>query len=57
MASVIRSLLAGEPARCSHGNQVRDYLFAEDVADAFVALLESDVTGPINIALGSAGRA
>lgn len=52
VASVIRSLLAGEPARTSHGNQVRDYLFAADVADAFVALLESDVNGPINIASG-----
>jgi nucleoside-diphosphate-sugar epimerase len=49
-----RSLLAGEPARTSHGNQVRDYLYAGDVADAFAALLESDVTGPINIASGRA---
>jgi nucleoside-diphosphate-sugar epimerase len=52
--SVIRSLLAGEPASTSHGQQVRDYLFASDVADAFVTLLESDVTGPINIASGRA---
>jgi len=54
VASVVRSLLAGEPARTSHGNQVRDYLYAADVAEAFVALLESDVTGPINIASGRA---
>lgn len=52
--SVVRSLLAGEPARCSHGRQIRDYLFSGDVADAFVALVESDVTGPINIASGRA---
>ena len=52
VASVIRSLLAGEPARTSHGNQVRDYLHAADVADAFVTLLESDVAGPINVASG-----
>jgi nucleoside-diphosphate-sugar epimerase len=52
VASVIRSLLAGEPARCSHGNQIRDFLFAADVAGALVALLESDVTGPINVASG-----
>jgi len=50
--AVIRSLLAGEPAKTSHGNQIRDYLFAGDVADAFVTLLERDVTGPINIASG-----
>jgi nucleoside-diphosphate-sugar epimerase len=52
VASVIRSLLAGEPARTSHGNQVRDYLHAADVAEAFVTLLESDLVGPINIASG-----
>jgi nucleoside-diphosphate-sugar epimerase len=54
VASVIRSLLAGVPARTSHGRQVRDYLYSDDVADAFVRLLESDVTGPINIASGQA---
>ena len=54
VASVIRSILAGKPARTSHGRQVRDYLYADDVADAFVRLLESDVTGPINIASGQA---
>ena len=54
VSSVIRSLLAGQPARTSHGRQVRDYLFADDVASAFVRLLESDVRGPINIASGEA---
>ena len=52
VAAVTRSLLAGQPARTSHGRQIRDYLFAGDVADAFVTLLESDVTGPINVASG-----
>jgi nucleoside-diphosphate-sugar epimerase len=50
--SVIRSLLRGETARCTHGNQVRDFLHVEDVAGAFVALLDSSVAGPINIASG-----
>jgi nucleoside-diphosphate-sugar epimerase len=50
--SVIRSLLAGEPARCSDGTQRRDYLHVQDVAEAFVALLASDVTGPVNIGSG-----
>jgi nucleoside-diphosphate-sugar epimerase len=54
VAAVVRSLLAGEPARTSHGRQVRDYLFVEDVADALARLLESDVTGPINVASGQA---
>ena len=56
VAAVVRSLLSGEPARTSHGNQVRDYLYSGDVAEAFVALLESDVTGPINIASGQGVR-
>jgi nucleoside-diphosphate-sugar epimerase len=49
---VIRSLLYGEPARCSHGKQIRDFLYVQDVADAFVTLLESRVSGPVNIASG-----
>ena len=52
VASVVRSLLRGEPARCSHGRQVRDFLHVADVADAFVALLDSDVRGAVNIASG-----
>lgn len=52
VASVSRALLSGQPARCSHGNQIRDYLHVEDVADALIALLESDVAGPVNIASG-----
>jgi nucleoside-diphosphate-sugar epimerase len=50
--SVITSLLRGEPARCSHGNQIRDFLYVDDVAAAFVALLDSPVTGAVNIASG-----
>jgi len=52
VASVVRSLLLGEPALCSAGTQVRDFLHVEDVAAAFVALLESEVEGAINIASG-----
>lgn len=50
--SVVRSLLRREPALCSHGEQVRDFLYVEDVASAFVALLHSEVTGAVNIASG-----
>lgn len=50
--SVINSLLRDRPAECTHGNQVRDFLHVEDVASGFSALLESDVTGPVNIASG-----
>lgn len=52
--SVICSLLRGEPALCSSGEQVRDFLHVADVASAFVALLCSEVQGPVNIASGEA---
>jgi nucleoside-diphosphate-sugar epimerase len=52
VSSVISSLLKSEPALCSHGEQIRDYMHVEDVASAFVSLLESDVQGPINIGSG-----
>ncbi len=50
--SVINSLLRNEPARCTHGNQVRDFMHVVDVAAAFVELLGSDVKGAVNIASG-----
>lgn len=50
--SVILSLLRGEPASCSHGRQVRDFLHVEDVASAFVTLLLSDVEGAVNVGSG-----
>jgi len=53
VASVIGSLLRGEIARCSHGEQVRDFLYVEDLGDAFAALLDSGVEGAVNVASGS----
>jgi len=50
--SVINSLLRNEPARCTHGNQVRDFMHVTDVAAAFVELLGSEVKGAVNIASG-----
>jgi nucleoside-diphosphate-sugar epimerase len=54
IAAVTRDLLADRPALCSHGRQVRDYIFVEDVADALATLLDSTLTGPINVASGAA---
>jgi nucleoside-diphosphate-sugar epimerase len=50
--SVIRSLLAGKPARCTEGRQVRDFIFVDDVARAFVTLLGTNSEGPVNVASG-----
>lgn len=54
VAAITRALLRGETARATHGRQVRDFLHAEDVGRAFVALLDSEVEGAVNIASGSA---
>lgn len=54
--SVALALLSGEPALCTHGEQRRDFLHVEDVARAFVALVGSDVAGPVNIGSGDPRR-
>jgi nucleoside-diphosphate-sugar epimerase len=54
--SVVTSILRGEPALCSEGTQLRDLLYVADVADAFAALLASDVTGAVNVASGEPVR-
>ena len=43
--SVIGSLLHDEPARCTHGRQLRDYLHVADVASAFAAILDGKSRG------------
>jgi nucleoside-diphosphate-sugar epimerase len=52
VASTIQSLRNGDVARCSSGEQIRDFLYVQDAAAALVALLQSTVCGPVNIASG-----
>ena len=54
VSSVILSVLKGEPAKCSHGRQIRDYLHVQDVADGMVSLLDSAVEGAVNVSSGQA---
>jgi len=54
--SIIRSLTEGKTFLCRHPSGVRDFLFVDDLADAFVALLECNVTGTVNLASGIAIR-
>lgn len=54
--SLIRSMLAEQPALMTHGLQQRDFLHVADVADAFAALLDCAVTGPVNIGSGQPVR-
>lgn len=49
VSSVICNLLAGQDAACTHGRQIRNFIHVADVGDAFAALMESDVQGPVNI--------
>jgi nucleoside-diphosphate-sugar epimerase len=52
VASVIRHLLLGQEALCTHGRQVRSFLHVADVGAAFARLLDSEVQGPVNIGSG-----
>jgi nucleoside-diphosphate-sugar epimerase len=50
--SVIRNIIGGQPARCSHGHQIRDFIYVDDLARAFTTLLDSSYAGAINIGTG-----
>lgn len=54
--SVVRRALAGQPIDLTPGDQARDFVYVEDVADAFIAAATSDaaVGGTFNICTGSA---
>jgi nucleoside-diphosphate-sugar epimerase len=52
VAYVVRSLLRGEPALCSEGKQILDFLHVEDAASAIVSLIDSEIYGPVNIGSG-----
>jgi nucleoside-diphosphate-sugar epimerase len=52
-AVIIDSLLDGQLTPCPAGKEIRDYLFVRDAAAALVRLLESHVSGPVNIASGN----
>ena len=50
--SVLGALQRGEQAPTTSGEQVRDFLDAAQVAQAFCALLDSDAEGAVNVASG-----
>nr|MBA3295365.1 NAD(P)-dependent oxidoreductase [Acidobacteriota bacterium] len=54
--SLVRTLGAGQPARCTAGSHLRDFLHVGEAAAALVALLQSTVTGPVNIGSGAPMR-
>jgi nucleoside-diphosphate-sugar epimerase len=50
--SVIDALMNGRDAMCTAATQVRDFMHVEDAGDAFAALADCDVEGPVNVASG-----
>jgi nucleoside-diphosphate-sugar epimerase len=50
--SIVRSLLAGQPARCTSGRQVRDLMDTRDCGAAFAQLAAIDRSGAIDICSG-----
>lgn len=50
--SVLRALAAGEPALCSSGKQIRDFLDVRDVGAAIARLGTSDLEGVVNLGSG-----
>lgn len=50
--SVARALVAGEHVDCTSGDQVRDLLYVEDLAEAFAALVASDAEGTFDLGSG-----
>lgn len=51
---IIDKLLHNEKVIIKSGNLQKDYMYTKDIAGALVALLDSDVTGDINICTGKA---
>lgn len=56
VCSIARSLIRGEPARCSTGQVLRDYMHVSDAGAALAAFVVSEVRGVVNIASGEPVR-
>ncbi len=52
VSDVVMNLLRGQTVETTEGTQLRDFMHVSDVAAAFVALLDHDTTGAVNIATG-----
>lgn len=52
VGSVVSGLRAGRIVPLSRGEQLRDFLHTRDAAAALVAILDSELDGPINVASG-----
>lgn len=48
----VQTLLNGAEFKLSSGDQIKDYIYIKDVAEAFVEILDSEIEGGINIGSG-----
>lgn len=51
---IFAALAEGRTARASHGRQLRDFLHVVDAAEALAAIVDHEISGPVNIASGRA---
>lgn len=49
---IINSLKSDKQVTINNGNLIRDYMYAKDIAAAFVKFLDSDINGIVNICTG-----
>ena len=54
VGDIASALLEGREVATGEGRIRRDYMFVADAGDALAALLDSEVSGPVNVATGSA---
>lgn len=50
--TMIRAMLEGARARCSPADAERDFIHVRDVAAALLAIISSDIDGPVNVGSG-----
>ncbi len=53
-ASILNKLKNNEIMQVNYGQLEKDYIFTKDIAQAFTAFLDSNVTGAVNIGTGKA---
>jgi nucleoside-diphosphate-sugar epimerase len=52
IAATARAAIADEPIACSSGDQIRDFMYVEDVAAAFAAIVDAASTGCFDVGSG-----
>lgn len=52
VSSIITAIRDGRDAHCSHGEQMRDFVYVKDLAGAIAALISNNVRGAVNLGSG-----